>query len=161
MNTQTVLDVINDPVSQRLINSVIPARLAYNGLDGFPRVIPVGFDWDGARFLVGSPDSAPKVAALRERPQVALTIDTEGLPPNVLLVRGVATIEVVDGVHQAFLDASRKRVPAEGWDDFEASVRGLYKTMALITIEPLWAKVMDFETRLPETVERLARAAAG
>jgi hypothetical protein len=92
---------------------------------------------------------------------VALTIDTEGLPPNVLLVRGVATIEVVDGVHQAFLDASRKRVPAEGWDDFEASVRGLYKTMALITIEPLWAKVMDFETRLPETVERLATAAAG
>jgi hypothetical protein len=42
MKTQTVLDVINDPVSQRLINSVIPARLAYNGLDGFPRVIPVG-----------------------------------------------------------------------------------------------------------------------
>ncbi len=114
MTDQHVLDVINDPLSQRLINSIIPARLAYNGADGFPRVIPVGFHWDGAQFLVGSPDNAPKVKALQERPQVALTIDTEGMPPNVLLVRGVATVEVVDGVHDAFLDASRKRVSPEG-----------------------------------------------
>jgi hypothetical protein len=160
MTDQHVLDVINDPVSQRLINSNIPARLAYNGADGFPRVIPVGFHWDGARFLVGSPDNAPKVRALRERPQVALTIDTEGQPPNVLLVRGIASVEVVDGVHEAFLDASRKRVPPEGWDEFEAGVRGLYKTMALIAIEPQWAKVLDFETRLPGPVEELIRAAS-
>jgi hypothetical protein len=161
MADQHVLDVINDPVSQRLINSNIPARLAYNGADGFPRVIPVGFHWDGARFLVGSPDIAPKVKALRERPQVALTIDTEGMPPNILLVRGVATVEVVDGVHEAFLNASRKRVSAAEWDEFEAGVRGLYRKMALIAIEPQWAKVLDFETRLPQPVEQLVREAMG
>ena len=161
MQEKDILDVINDPVSQRLINSTIPARLAYAGVDGFPRVIPVGFHWDGARFLVGSPDNAPKVKALRERPQVALTIDTEGMPPNVLLIRGVASVEVVDGVHDAFLDASRKRVSPEAWPEWEAGVRGLYKTMALIAIEPTWAKVLDFETRLPQPVEQLLKGTAG
>ena len=161
MTDQHVLDIINDPVSQRLINSNIPARLAYNGTDGFPRVIPVGFHWDGAHFLVGSPDNAPKVKALQERPQVALTIDTEGMPPNILLVRGVASVEVVDGVAEEFIEASRRRIPPEGWDEWLAGVRGLYKTMALITIEPQWAKVIDFETRLPQPIEQLAREAMG
>jgi nitroimidazol reductase NimA-like FMN-containing flavoprotein (pyridoxamine 5'-phosphate oxidase superfamily) len=161
MTDQHVLEVINDPVSQRLINSNIPARLAYNGVDGFPRVIPVGFHWDGAQFLIGSPDNAPKVKALRKRPQVALTIDTEGMPPNVLLVRGVASVEVVDGVHEAFLDASRKRISPEDWPEWEAGVRGLYRKMALIAIEPQWAKVLDFETRLPQPVEQLIKEATG
>jgi hypothetical protein len=157
---QHVLDVINDPVAQRLIASVIPARMAYTGTDGFPRVVPVGYHWDGERIFVGSPTNAPKVRALRERPQVALTIDTETMPPNVLLVRGTATVEVVDGVAEEFLEASRRRIDPAGWDDFEAGVRGLYKQMALITITPTWARVHDFETRLPQPIEELVRGAA-
>ncbi len=35
------------PISQELLDSSIPARLAYIGTDGDPRVIPVGFLWKG------------------------------------------------------------------------------------------------------------------
>jgi hypothetical protein len=38
---------------------------------------------------------------------------------------------------------------------FEAEVRYLYKQMARISIAPEWAKVLDFQTRLPGAVEEL------
>jgi hypothetical protein len=40
MQRETVMHVLNDPVAQELIWSDIPARVAYTGLDGFPRVFP-------------------------------------------------------------------------------------------------------------------------
>jgi len=98
---------------------------------------------------------APKVRALATSPKVALTIDTDTWLPHVLLVRGTATIEIVDGVPPEYLTASRKSVDAAQWDEFEAGVRALYKQMARIAIEPEWAKVLDFETRLPTPVEQL------
>jgi hypothetical protein len=47
---------------------------------------------------------------------------------------------------------------------FEAQVRALYEQMVRIIVEPRWAKLLDFETRLPTPIERLInskRAAAG
>ena len=87
--------------------------------------------------------------ALAIRPKVALTIDTDTLPPHVLLVRGTASIEVVDGVPPEYLEASKKLVAAEQWQAFEAQVRATYKQQARITIVPEWAKLLDFETRVP------------
>lgn len=49
----------------------------------------------------------------------------------------------------------RESIGPDQWDVFEAQVRGLYKQMARITIEPLWAKVLDFETRFPTPIEKL------
>jgi hypothetical protein len=54
--------------------------------------------WSGTAIVVCSAATAPKVKALRERPNVALTIDTIGAPAKVLLIRGVAKVEIVDGV---------------------------------------------------------------
>src|SRR6266542_251315 len=52
--------------------------------DGFPRVIPIGFWWNGTDIVVCTAPTAPKVKALGERPNVALTIDDwaagEGAP---------------------------------------------------------------------------------
>ena len=56
------------------------ARLAYNGHDGFPRVIPVGFYWTGERIVVSTAPTSPKARALSFRPEVALTIDTGSTP---------------------------------------------------------------------------------
>jgi hypothetical protein len=36
--------------------------------------------------------------------------------------------------------------------------RGLYKQMVLIRSTPTWAKIIDFETRLPRYVEELMTA---
>lgn len=44
---------------------------------------------------------------------------------------------------------------------FEEQVRGLYDQMAQITITPKWAKVLDFETRIPSAVESIVREKFG
>src|SRR3990172_12557478 len=92
------LSLLRDPVAEVLLKSAIPARLAYNWLDGTPRVVPIWFHWDGREFVLGSPPRAPKLKALRQNRKVALTIDDNAWPSKVLLVRGTATVEMVPGV---------------------------------------------------------------
>lgn len=155
MQHADVMKVLDKPLAQELLQSSIPARLAYTGRDGAPRAIPIGFHWDSARFIVCTLPHAPKVRALAADPRVALTIDTNTFPPHALLVRGTAEVEVVDGVPPEYLEASRKALSAEQFPAFEAQVRGLYRQMARIAIEPTWAKLLDFETTLPSAVEEL------
>jgi hypothetical protein len=40
---------------------------------------------------------------------------------------------------------------------FEAQVRATYPQMARIAIEPGWAKLLDFEARMPTFLEELVR----
>jgi hypothetical protein len=160
MDKHDVAEVLGKPISQELLGSDIPARLAYTGVDGDPRVIPVGFLWTAGRIRIGTLPSSAKVRALRQNSRVALTIDTQGFPPQALLVRGAASVELVDGVSPDYVEASRKLVPAEQFAGWEASVRALYRTTAMITITPDWAKLLDFETTLPKAVEDLVKAAS-
>jgi hypothetical protein len=157
MQRTDVMDVLNDPLAQELIGSNIPARVAYTSVGGSPRVVPLGFHWNGEQFVICTIPGSPKVRALAAHPQVALTIDTDTFPPQALLVRGSASLETVDGVPPEYLEASRKSVGEAGMPAFEAQVRGLYEQMVRITIEPQWAKVLDFERRLPTPVERLIK----
>lgn len=157
MDAKDVADVMNDPITQELLSSPLLAHLAYCGADGFPRVVPIGGIWNGAEYVICTATKAPKVRALTKDPKVAFTINTEAeaQPPHVLLVRGVARVEIVDGIPPEYLDASRKAVAREQWESFETQVRALYPQMARIAIKPLWAKVLDFETRLPQAVQSL------
>jgi hypothetical protein len=160
MQRQDVARVLSDPIAQELMQSSIPARLAYVAADGFPRAIPIGFHWNGDEFVLCTVPHAPKVAALEANPKVAFTVDTTAFPPHVLLVRGTAAIDIADGVPPEYLAASRKAIGPERWDAFEAQVRAMYKQMARIRITPLWAKVLDFQTRFPTPIEKLIRRAA-
>ncbi len=153
MEQQEVRETLNDPLAQELMHSPIPARLAYTGLDGFPRVIPIGYHWNGTAFIMATASKAPKVRALNAHPKVALTIDTVDFPPNVLMVRGTTRIEIVEGVPEEYLEASKKAIAAEQWQAFEAGVRQTYKQMAKITITPEWAKLFDFVTRAPSVTQ--------
>src|SRR4051812_37622318 len=96
MQHERVLQVLDKPLSRELLNSSIPARMAYTARNGAPRAIPIGFFWNGAQFIICTLPNAAKVEALRADPRVALTIDTNAFPPHVLLVRGTAKVEVVD-----------------------------------------------------------------
>jgi uncharacterized pyridoxamine 5'-phosphate oxidase family protein len=156
MDSRKVMQVLNDPLGQELLHSNKLVRLAYNGRDGYPRVVPIGFYWNGTRIIICTATNAPKVRALSGNPKVALTIDTDTQPPHVLLVRGVAQIEIVDGVPIEYLQASKKGIPEQQWNSFEAQVRSLYKQMARIAIKPEWARLFDFETRLPDFMVQLA-----
>jgi Pyridoxamine 5'-phosphate oxidase len=158
MNADAVAAELASPLSRKLLSSSIPARFAYLGMDGDPRVVPVGFLWDGTTVVVGTVPTSAKVPALRKNPRVAITIDTEGYPPNVLLIRGAATVAIVDGVPDEYVAAARKLVPESEFAGWEGGVRALYQRMALITITPDWAKLLDFETTIPKAVADLVAA---
>ena len=148
---------LDHPDAQQLLAAQALARLAYTGPDGFPRVIPVGFLWRNGRIIVCTATIAPKVSALSARPQVALTIDNDDAAASkALLVRGVASIDIVDGVPEEYLAATAKGIPADQHGQFEAQVRSVYKQMARISIEPRWARYYDFTAgRVPEFLHKL------
>jgi uncharacterized pyridoxamine 5'-phosphate oxidase family protein len=154
MDSDAANRVLATPLAQELLRSSL-AHLAYLGMDGYPRVIPIGFLWKDRKFVVCTAENAPKVRSLQSNPRVALTIDTQTQPPHILHVRGTATTEIVTGVPEEYLEASHKYIPAEQLDAFETQVRALYRRMARISITPEWAKVIDFETTLPQAVEEL------
>jgi hypothetical protein len=156
MRHEDVMEVLNDPLAQELVHSPLLARMAYNGLDGTPRAIPIGYIWNGDGFVMCTASIAPKVRALQANPKAALTIDTDTQPPHILLVRGTTSVEIVDGVPIEYLQASWKSITGEEQRaTFETQVRSLYRQMARITLKPEWAKLMDFETRLPIAVQHL------
>ena len=163
MTPDQVRAAMADPVAQRLLNSPILARLAYVARDGTPRAIPVGFHWNNTTIVIGTVPGSAKVKALQANPAVALTIDTgpPAWPPNVLLVRGTATVSLVDGVFPEYVAAAKRVIPVEEFATWEAGVRALYDQMARIDITPTWVKIHDFETRLPQAVEDLVRAKSG
>ncbi|HEY7485000.1 MAG TPA: pyridoxamine 5'-phosphate oxidase family protein [Streptosporangiaceae bacterium] len=162
MNRQDVAEVLAKPISQELLGSSIPARLAYVGTDGAPRAIPIGFWWTGEHVVMATVPKSAKVKALRRHPKVALTIDTQDQwPPRVLLIRGAARLELVDGVPDDYIEAGRRVTPAEHFEGWAQGVRALYDQMVVITIEPDWAKLLDFETTIPKAVEDLVLARQG
>jgi len=161
MRPDEVMQVMNDPVAQELLATRTPARFAYIGLDGAPRVVPVGIHWNNEALVIGSAANAAKVPAVRANPKVALTIDTNTPPQKVLLVRGTARVEVVEGVPDEYL-AGAMLGEGQSIAEFEQQVRALYDEMAKLTITPEWAKVLDFAAgRIPKSVEELAVAKFG
>jgi nitroimidazol reductase NimA-like FMN-containing flavoprotein (pyridoxamine 5'-phosphate oxidase superfamily) len=163
MNRQDIAQELGHPAAQDLLATATLLRLAYNGLDGLPRVIPIGYHYDGEQIIVCTAPTAPKVAALSERPEVAVTIDGGDTPAEAksVLVRGVATLETVDGVPEDYIAAARKSMDAEQVDAFRASVEGMYEQMTRIAIEVRWARFYDFGAgRWPAFLATLASNAA-
>jgi hypothetical protein len=128
---------------EEILRTATLARLAYNGVDGTPRVIPIGFLWTGLAVVFATHPTAPKFAALRARPRVALTIDTPS-PARSLLLRGEAQIEVLDGPVPEYLEAAAKSMEGEELAAFEEACRETYDRMARISIIPDWARYFDF-----------------
>jgi Pyridoxamine 5'-phosphate oxidase len=157
MTTEEIAEILAKPYAQQLLNGPEPARMGYVGLDGDPRVIPIGFWTEGDRVLMATLPKSAKVAALRTNPRVALTIDQGAFPPKVLLIRGTAELELVDGVPDGYLAAGRKVTTGEQYAGWVAGVRALYDDMVVITITPTWAKLLDFETTIPQAVEALIK----
>src|SRR5437899_69977 len=113
METQELARELHHPGAQQMLRSATLTRLAYDGPDGFPRVIPIGFYWTGERVVICTAPTSPKVRALSVHPRVALTIDAGDTPDQAksLLLRGLVTMETVDGVPDEYLAASRKSLP--------------------------------------------------
>ena len=143
------LALLGTEVAQELLHTDIPARLAYVAADGTPRVLPINFWWNGTELVMATFTGAAKVPALRRRPAVALTIDTDQAPPHVLQIRGTAVITDVDGIVEEYELMMRRGMPAEVADGYFAELRESGATMHRIVVVPAWVGVLDFETRFP------------
>ncbi|MEE8305074.1 MAG: pyridoxamine 5'-phosphate oxidase family protein [Candidatus Tectomicrobia bacterium] len=147
------LALLNAPVAQELLQSTIPARLAYVSRDGTPRVVPIWFHWTGDVFVLGTPLTAPKVKTLQANPKVALTIDGNTFPYKVLQVRGTVQVETVDGVVPEYAIAAERYFGAEQGRAWIDQVRGMFPHMARIVVQPEWVGILDFEQRFPSAIE--------
>jgi hypothetical protein len=155
MSPSHIAEVMARPIAQQLVTGEPLLRVSYTGLDGGPRVIPVGYLWDGTSFVFWTiPDSA-KVRALDNDPRCAIVIDVAGPPPRLLMARGRAELARVPGVPDGYLEASHRTMPAQAWAGFDAQVSALYDSMTAITVTPTWVKLIDFETNAPSAVEKL------
>jgi len=157
MQPNEITEVLNRPISQELLARDL-TRLAYVARDGTPRNIPIGFTWNGSEIVMCTTKNAPKLSSLRQNPTVALTIDTEVHPPKLLLIRGRAELDVVDGIPAEYLQMNGSyQMTPEQRVEWEAEVRSLYDGMVRIVVTPTWAKLIDFETTLPSPVEELIK----
>ena len=105
--------------------------------------------------FIGGPNvrHAPaRPAALRKNPTVAITVDTEGFPPNVLLIRGQASVTEVDGLVKEFEEAAYRYLGEQGTKGFLGQTNKPGVRMARIAVRPTWVGVLDFQTRLPSHV---------
>lgn len=161
MDTDQVAAVLAQPIAHELLTGPHLARFAYTGLDGAPRVVPIGFLWNGRELDFWTVPGSAKVQALTADPRVAITIDTSGMPPRALLVRGTATLNTIAGVPDGYVEAAPKMVPAEHLPQWESGVRALYDQMAQVRVTPSWVKLLDFETTLPQAVQDLVDAKSG
>ncbi|MEF2979328.1 pyridoxamine 5'-phosphate oxidase family protein [Subtercola sp. YIM 133946] len=159
MNDDEVQSELAQDGAQTLLETAALARLAYNGLDAQPRVIPTGFFWTGSAVVFCTAVPSPKVRALAQRPQVAVTIDVGGTPADArsLLLRGTVTLETVDGIPAEYLAAAHKTMSEEEVAGFEQQVQTMYPQMVRISLVPRWARYYDFGAgRLPAFLQRLA-----
>ena len=62
MTKDEITEILAKPYSQQLLNGPEPARLAYTGLDGDPRAIPIGFWCEGEQIVMATVPKAAKVA---------------------------------------------------------------------------------------------------
>ncbi len=149
---QGILSLLQHPASQELLRSKIPARLAYIATDGTPRVVPIWFHWNGRDIVMASPPKAPKLKSLAKNPKVSLTIDENGFPPKVLLIRGTARLETVDGIVPEYAACADRYFDPELAQSWLGQLRTKISSMVRITVTPEWVGLLDFETRFPSAL---------
>ena len=146
------LQLLQHPASQELLQSKIPARLAYVWTDGTPRVVPIWFHRNEREFVLATPPKAPKLIALVKNPKVALTIDDNTFPHKVLLVRGTARLETVKGVVPEYAIAADRYFGSEQGKAWVKQMSSMIQEMVRITITPEWVGLLDFPKRFPSAL---------
>jgi hypothetical protein len=138
----------DDPVVAALLGGPNLARLAYVGLDGRPRVVPIWFDYrDGGITMITGP-KAEKARALAVNGAVALTIDSSQPPYKVLLVQGDAALEEVEGMAPEYPIVRRYLGPAT--DAYLGQLR--VKRQVRIRVALRSWRIFDFVKRYPQSL---------
>jgi hypothetical protein len=96
--------------------------------------------------------AAGRLRALRQNPDVAVTIDTETFPPEVLTIRGRVAISEVDGIPPEYASAARRYLGDEAALAYLDQIDQPGTRMARIDLRPSWVGVLDFQSRLPSAL---------
>jgi PPOX class probable F420-dependent enzyme len=142
---------LDDPVVAALLEGANLARLAYTGLDGRPRVVPIWFAHDGDDIVMVTGPKAEKVRALAQNPAVALSIDTTGPPPKALLIDGDATLEPVEGMAPEYRPIVERYLGPMA-DAYLAQLLPRVKRQVRIRVQPRSWRIFDFITRYPKSL---------
>ncbi len=152
MINQAVLEQLDHPVAQHLLNTSPLAHLAYTGKDGTPRLIPVNFLWTGEELIIAAFAGSYKIKDLTARPGIAVCIDVLGPPPQVLMLRGKVTLTEVDGVLPEYATIQRALIGEDAAAGYLAAIDAPGLRMVKIVLKPDWVRVLDFQERFPETI---------
>jgi PPOX class probable F420-dependent enzyme len=140
---------LDDPVVASLFEGPNLARLAYNGEDGRPRVVPIWFTLlDGDVVMVTGPKAA-KVRALEANPPVALTIDDARPPYKVLLIEGDASLEHIEGIAPEYEGITRRYLGAAA-DAYLSQLR-IKRQVRIRVLARRW-RIFDFVKRYPQSL---------
>lgn len=143
---------LDDAVVAGLLDGPNLARLAYIGLDGRPRVVPIWCMYrDGDVIMVTGPKAA-KVVAIEANPAVAITIDASKPPYQVLLINGDASIEATDGMAEEYPVIVRRYLGEQGAEAYLAPMRERVKTQRRIRVKVRSYRVLDFVKRFPRSL---------
>jgi hypothetical protein len=151
--------LLESDIARRLLASTIPARFAYVAGDGTPRVLATWFHWTGEVLAMPTFLAAPHVRhaagrlrALRAHPDVAVTIDTESFPPEVLSLRGRVEMSEFEGIPPEYAAAARRYMGEEAAEEYLEQIDQPGTRMARIDLRPTWVGVLDFRSRLPSAL---------
>jgi PPOX class probable F420-dependent enzyme len=140
---------IDDPVVASLLADANLARLAYVGIDGRPRVVPIWFQYRGGAIVMITGPKAEKAKALAANGAVALTIDSSQPPYKVLLIQGAAALEEVEGMAPEYPEIVRRYLgPAT--EAYLAQLR--VKRQVRIRVAVRSWRVFDFVRRYPKSL---------
>ena len=141
----------DDPIVAALLAGPNLARLAYIGVSGRPRVVPIWFAHSNGEIIMVTGPRADKVRALEKNPAVAVTIDSSTPPYKVLLIEGEATLEPVEGMAPEYRPIVERYLGVAA----EAYLQKLLprvKKQVRIRISPHTWRVFDFLKRYPKSL---------
>lgn len=142
---------VDDAVVSSLLSGPNLARLAYIGLDGRPRVVPIWFAAiDGDIIMVTGP-KAEKAKALAANPAVAVSIDSAQPPYKVLLIDGDAALEPVEGMAPEYRPIVERYLGAAA-EAYLGQLLPRVKRQVRIRVTPRAHRIFDFVKRYPKSL---------
>jgi PPOX class probable F420-dependent enzyme len=142
---------VDDPIVAALLAGPNLARLAYIGVSGRPRVVPIWFAHHAGELIMVTGPKAAKLRAIEKNPAVALTIDSSTPPYKVLLVEGEASLEPVEGMAPEYRHIVERYLGVAA-ESYLQQLLPRVKRQVRIRIAPRTWRVFDFVKRYPKSL---------
>src|SRR5271166_3420706 len=138
LSSREVLSCCSIPHPKSSCNRQFPPVSPMSGRMAVLELSPSGSIGMGERSCWG-PLRKLRSSRRAKNPKVALTIDDNNFPHKVLLVRGTARLQSVNGVVPEYATAAERYFGAEQGKAWVAQLASMIQEMVRITVTPEWA----------------------